>query len=43
MAPEILEKRSYNYKADIWSLGVIIFELLTGHTPFMAKDKNELK
>ena len=42
MAPEILENRIYNYKADISSLGVIIFELLTGVTPFNARDKKEL-
>jgi serine/threonine-protein kinase ULK/ATG1 len=30
MAPEILNKHMYNYKADVWSLGTMIFELLTG-------------
>lgn len=43
MAPEILEKRSYNFKADIWSLGVILFELITGEPPFFATTKSELK
>lgn len=36
MAPEVLEKRTYNYKADIWSFGVILFELFTGNPPFNA-------
>ena len=43
MAPEVLEKRLYNFKADIWSLGVVIFELLTNEPPFNATSKKELK
>lgn len=43
MAPEILEKRLYSYKADLWSLGVILFELVTGDPPFTAHTKCELK
>jgi len=43
MAPEVLEKRLYNFKADIWSLGVMIFELITSEPPFNATTKNELK
>jgi serine/threonine-protein kinase ULK/ATG1 len=43
MAPEVLEKRAYNHKADIWSLGVLIFELMTGIPPFIANTKSELK
>lgn len=43
MAPEVLEHREYNYKADIWSLGVITFELLTGDPPFNASSKIELR
>ena len=27
MAPEIIQNKQYNHKSDIWSLGVIIFEL----------------
>jgi serine/threonine protein kinase len=30
MAPEVLEKKLYSNKADVWSLGVILFELATG-------------
>jgi serine/threonine protein kinase len=36
MAPEIMNKEPYNHKIDIWSIGIIYFELLTGRTPFMA-------
>ncbi len=36
LAPEILENRAYTGKVDIWSLGVIIYELFAGFTPYMA-------
>jgi serine/threonine protein kinase len=43
MAPEVLEKSLYNYKADIWSLGVLLFEMITNEPPFTASNKKELK
>lgn len=42
MAPEILNKKKYNHKVDVWSLGIVFFELLTGFTPFKGRDKNDL-
>jgi serine/threonine-protein kinase ULK2 len=42
MAPEILNGQEYNYKVDLWSLGVSIFEALTGRTPFNGCDKEDL-
>ena len=42
MAPEILNGHPYNYKADMYSFGVSIFEALMGVTPFFGSDKKDL-
>ncbi len=42
MAPEIMSNRPYTYKADIWSIGVLIFLMLTGSYPFIANTKTQL-
>lgn len=36
-APEVVIGTGYNYKADIWSFGILICELLGGFTPFGPK------
>jgi cGMP-dependent protein kinase len=40
MAPEILNGRGYGLEVDIWSLGVLLFELVCGYLPF-ADDKDD--
>lgn len=40
MAPEILMNRAYTSKADLWSIGIIIYHLLFKDLPF--KGKNEI-
>jgi serine/threonine protein kinase len=42
MAPEIIKNKEYNSKSDIWSLGVIIFELFTKKHPYYTESKNIL-
>lgn len=39
--PEILAQ-SYNYKCDNWSLGVLLFVMLTGKPPFYGKGDIEI-
>lgn len=34
MAPEILKDHGYGKEIDLWALGVLVFELLAGSTPF---------
>ena len=34
MAPEIMLKKRYNNKSDLWSVGVIFYELVFGTTPY---------
>uniref|UniRef100_A0AAX7VHA3 non-specific serine/threonine protein kinase n=1 Tax=Astatotilapia calliptera TaxID=8154 RepID=A0AAX7VHA3_ASTCA len=34
MAPEVIMSRNYNAKADLWSIGTIVYQSLTGKAPF---------
>jgi serine/threonine protein kinase len=43
MAPEILDGRPYNEKADLWSAGIILFQIVCGCVPFPAREQMELK
>lgn len=42
MAPEILQFQKYDAKADLWSVGAILFELITGRPPFGGQNHVQL-
>ena len=42
LAPEMLLKKGHDTKVDIWSVGILMFELLAGYSPFVAKNNQEL-
>ena len=42
MAPEIMKFKRYDTKADLWSLGVMFYQMMTGKTPFQARNHTEL-
>eukprot|EP01084_Bolivina_argentea_P226178 382077_1 len=42
VSPEILLNLGYGFECDWWSLGIIIYELLTTFTPFSSNNNNEI-
>ena len=39
IAPEVYNKLGHGYEVDVWALGVIIFELITGYNPFFEGEQ----
>ena len=37
MAPELLKGEEYNYKCDLWSIGIIIYRLIFGKSPYIVE------
>lgn len=42
MAPEVLVTKPYNELADIWSLGIIAYELAVGQNPYQGMTLNRI-
>ena len=43
LAPEIIKEEGHDEKVDIWCIGVLLFELITGNVPFQGNDIETLK
>jgi serine/threonine protein kinase len=42
VSPEILMRQAYDQMSDMWSVGCIVFLLLSGNLPFMGRSQKEL-
>ena len=42
LPPEMIEERSHDTTVDIWCLGVLLYEMLVGFTPFKSQTKKNM-
>ena len=42
ISPEMLSKNGYDTGVDIWSIGILLFELLCGYSPFFEEDSKDI-
>ena len=42
MAPEIILQQRYSHRIDIWPIGILAYELVHGHTPFVGPNVDEM-
>lgn len=42
MAPEMLSMKPYDQSYDVYSLGILLFEMLVGRTPFQGANRNNI-
>jgi serine/threonine protein kinase len=43
MAPEALKKNQYSHLSDIWAIGMIFYQFMTGHRPFYNKTEEYIE
>ena len=42
MAPEMIQRKRYDTKVDVWSATVTVYVMLCGKPPFKAKDREAM-
>jgi serine/threonine protein kinase len=42
LAPEIIMSKGHDHAVDYWAFGVMVFELLVGHTPFYQRGSSQM-
>ncbi|KAH8094774.1 hypothetical protein DFH11DRAFT_1738329 [Phellopilus nigrolimitatus] len=42
LAPEVIQGQAYSFEVDWWSFGTMLYEMLTGITPFWANNHSEM-
>lgn len=41
-APEVIMSQNYDAKADLWSVGTIVYQCLTGKAPFQVPESERI-
>ena len=42
MSPELVRSQAYTEKVDVWSLGIVTYQLLSGRTPFESRSLKKI-
>ena len=43
LAPELIRKEGHSFEVDLWTLGILIYEMINGKTPFAHPERNQMK